>query len=224
MNPKIQAVAFDMDGLMFDTEVVYHKTGTELMRRRGCDYSPELCQAVMGTPPQASFETMIRWHSLNETWQELQEESNAIFLELLKDGFDAMPGLFKLLAELERRKIPKCICTSSTWPLVAPVLAAYDMAGRFNFILTAEDITRGKPNPEIYLKAAARFGVEPSSMLVLEDSVFGTQAARAAGAFAVTVLAAHNRTQDFSHASMIVDRLDAPGVFACLDSGRPFTK
>ena len=216
-----------MDGLMFDTEAVYHKTGTELMRRRGCDYSPELCQAVMGTPPQASFETMIRWHSLDETWLELQEESNAIFLELLKAGFNAMPGLFELLAELERRKIPKCICTSSTWPLVDPVLAAYDMARRFDFILTAEDISLGKPNPEVYLKAAACFNIEPSSMLVLEDSVYGTEAARAAGAFAVTVLADHNRTQNFSHASMIVDRLDAPEIFACLADGveqaRPLT-
>ena len=213
---KIQAVAFDMDGLMFDTEDVYNRVGRELMRRRGCDYPDELCHAVMGTPPEASFTTMIRWHSLSDTWQELQKESDAIFLELIKEGFDMMPGLPELLAEIERLKLPKCICTSSAPHLVAPVLAAYKMAPRFDFIMTAADITKGKPNPEIYLKAAKRFNLDPSAMMVLEDSVLGTEAALAAGAYTVTVIAEHNQSQTFPQGTHLVNRLDASEVFAAL--------
>ena len=213
---KIQAVAFDMDGLMFDTEDIYNRVGRELMRRRGHEYTEELCHAVMGTPPEASFTTMINWYSLPETWQDMQKESDAIFLELIKDGFDMMPGLPELLAEIERLGLPKCICTSSAPHLVEPVLAAYDMAPRFDFIMTAVDIVKGKPNPEIYLKAARRFGVEPAAMLVLEDSVQGTEAALAAGACTFTVLAEHNKSRVFAEDTHLVDRLDAPEVFAML--------
>ena len=218
-RPRILAVAFDMDGLMFDTEALYNEVGRELMRRRGCDYPDELCHAVMGTPPEASFTTMIHWHSLTDTWQELQRESDGIFLELVKGGFNMMPGLPELLAEIERLDLPKAVCTSSAPLLVAPVLAMYDMAERFDFILTAADVTLGKPNPEIYLKAAARFGVEPAAMMVLEDSVLGTEAALAAGAYTFTVLAEHNRTRIFPQETRLVNRLDAPEVFAALVSG-----
>ena len=213
---KIQAVAFDMDGLMFDTESLYSEVGRELMRRRGVDYPDDLCHAVMGTPPEASFTTMIRWFSLPDTWQELQEESDAIFLELVKGGFDMMPGLPELLAEIERLGLPKAVCTSSSPKLVAPVLAYHNMAPRFDFILTAVDVIQGKPNPEMYLKAASRFGIEPSTMMVLEDSVLGTQAALDAGALTFTVLAAHNKTRTFPRETQLVDRLNAPEVLAAL--------
>ncbi|MCL2119056.1 MAG: HAD-IA family hydrolase, partial [Planctomycetaceae bacterium] len=74
----------------------------------------------------------------------------------------------------------------------------------------------GKPNPEIYLKAAARFGVEPAAMMVLEDSVLGTEAALAAGAYTFTVLAEHNMSRTFPLETRRVDRLDAPEVLAAL--------
>ena len=208
----ITAVAFDMDGLMFDTEAVYQRVGVELMRRRDCDYPAELCYSVMGTPPQQSFETMIRWHNLGDTWEQLKEESDVLFLEYLREGFEMMPGLPELLDELERRNIPKCICTSSSKNLVTEVLNVYNMQPRFKFIMTAEDILFGKPNPEIYLKAAKRFEVEPAKMMVLEDSTLGCRAAVDAGAFAVIVLAEHNRTRDFSNAALIADRLDSPVI------------
>ena len=202
---------------MFDTESLYSEVGRELMRRRGVDYPDDLCHAVMGTPPEASFTTMIQWHSLTDTWQELQEESDAIFLELVKGGFSMMPGLPELLAEIERFGLPKAVCTSSSPKLVGPVLAYHNMAPRFDFILTAADVVQGKPNPEMYLKAAARFGVKPAEMIVLEDSVMGTEAALAAGAMTFTVLAEHNQTRTFPPETRLVDRLDAPEVLVALD-------
>jgi HAD superfamily hydrolase (TIGR01509 family) len=124
-----------------------------------------------------------------------------------------MPGLYELLQFLEERNIPKGICTSSAKRVVAEVLSRKELTHRFNFVLTAEDISRGKPDPEIYLKAAGQFGIEVSKMLVLEDSVAGSQAARNAGAFSVVVLAEHNQNGDFSAAHRIVHSLDAADVF-----------
>jgi beta-phosphoglucomutase-like phosphatase (HAD superfamily) len=81
------------------------------------------------------------------------------------------------------------------------------MQQRFSFSLAAEDVAMGKPNPEIYLAAAARFGLRPSDLLVLEDSQNGCKAAAAAGTFAVAVPARHSRTQDFSAASLVIESL-----------------
>lgn len=212
----IQAVAFDMDGLMFDTEDVYWKAASAQLGRRGHEYTPELCNAIMGRPPKYCFELFKKTFSLPETWQELQKESEDLFLGFLDEGFSTMPGLFELLDHLEAKNIPKGICTSSALRIVSEVLRRHDLPDRFQFILTAEDITRGKPDPEIYLKAAGKFEIEPAGMLVLEDSVAGCKAARQAGAYPVVVLAEHNRDGDFSDARRVVQSLDAAEILELL--------
>jgi HAD superfamily hydrolase (TIGR01509 family) len=209
---KIKAVAFDMDGLMFDTEDTYWKAASALLARRGKVYTDELNYAVMGRPPRFCFELFKETFGFPESWEELQRESEDFFLEFLDDGFSTMPGLYELLELLEQRNIPKGICTSSAIRVVSEVLRRKDFFKRFDFVLTAEDITQGKPHPEIYLKAAAQFGIEPSEMLVLEDSIAGCQAAHSAGAFGIAVLAKHNAHCTFPDAKKIASALDDPQI------------
>ena len=208
----IKAVAFDMDGLMFNTEDVYWKAADAQLRKRGHKYTKELNAALMGRKPQDCFELFRERFGFPESWQELQRESEDLFLRFLDEGFTTMPGLPELLEFLEEKRIPKAVCTSSAIRLVDEVLRRKKVKDRFEFILTAEDITNGKPNPEIYLKAVARFGIVPSKMLVLEDSTAGTQSAQAAGATVVVVLAEHNKGGDFSAANLTVDSLDSPKI------------
>jgi len=205
--PRLHAVVFDMDGLMFNTEDVYYHVGTELLRRRGCQYTRELSDAIMGRPPQACFETMIAWHALADDWQSMARESEEIFISLLDRHLAPMPGLLDLLDALESAGIPKAICTSSSRRLLEEVLSRFAMQRRFRFTLAAEDITRGKPDPEIYLTAAARFGIRPDEMLVLEDSQAGSHSAATAGAFVVAVPCQQSAGQDFSAATMVVESL-----------------
>ena len=201
-----------MDGLMFDTEDTYWKAASALLEKRGEVYSDELCNAVMGRPPRFCFELFKKTFGFPESWQELQTESEDFFLEFLDDGFSTMPGLYELLGFLEQRNIPKGVCTSSAIRVVSEVLRRKDFTKRFDFVLTAEDITHGKPDPEIYLKAAVQFGIAPFEMLVLEDSTAGCQAARSAGAFGVAVRAKHNAHCSFTEAKKIVSSLDAPQI------------
>jgi HAD superfamily hydrolase (TIGR01509 family) len=206
-NVAIRAVVFDMDGLMFSTEDVYTLVGKEILRRRGCKFTAELKHRMMGVPPRASFEMMIREYRLADTWEELAAESNRLFLELLDGRLAMMPGLAELLDGLERAGIPKGIATSSCRELVTACLKPFRLAGRFQFVLTAEDISQGKPDPEIYLTSAQRFNVSPAEMMVLEDSHNGCTAAARAGAYAVAVPGDHSRGQDFSMASLVVESL-----------------
>jgi len=211
-----RAVVFDMDGLMFNTEDMYHCVGTELMRRRGCEYSRELSDATLGRPPQACFETMIRWHALDERWESMAAESEQIYVSILDDLLEVMPGLFDLLDALEAAGIPKAICTSSSRRLLEATLSRFQLEPRFAFTLAAEDIVQGKPHPEIYLKAAERFAIEPGQMLVLEDSQTGVRAAAAAGALVVAVPGEHSRNQDFREASLVIESLTDPRLYQAI--------
>ena len=143
-------------------------------------------------------------------------ESNRLFLDLLDDRLAMMPGLKELLDALERAGIPKAIGTSSSRELVAACLRPFDLERRFQFVLAAEDISRSKPDPEIYLTAARRFAVPPAEMLVLEDSQNGCLAAAAAGTFVVAVPSDHSRDHDFSMASLVADSLADPRLYLTL--------
>jgi len=216
LQPAPGAVVFDMDGLMFNTEDIYFAVGTELLRRRGHVFTRELSDAMMGRPPQASFEIMIRWHNLSDDWQTLARESEDLFIEMIKGRIQPMPGLLELLDALEKAGIPKAIATSSSRRTLQAVLGTFQLEPRFHFTLTAEDVQRGKPDPEIYLKAAARFGLEPERVVVLEDSEAGCRAAAAAGTIAIAVPGPHSARHDFSTARLIVSSLADPKLYELL--------
>jgi beta-phosphoglucomutase-like phosphatase (HAD superfamily) len=127
-----------------------------------------------------------------------------------------MPGLGELLDALEMAGIPKAIATSSGREMTEACLKPFDLKRRFHFVLTAEDIVHGKPNPEVYLLAARRFSIAPSEMLVLEDSQNGCRAATAAGAFTVAVPGPHSRNHDFSGTALVVESLADPRLYAAL--------
>ncbi len=210
------AVAFDMDGLMFETESVYYKTAVELLGRRGFRYTQELCDETMGRPPRYCFERYIELFHLPEDWKTLQAESDEIFIRLLQDGYETTPGLIELFDELDRRRIPRGVCTSSASRVARKVLAKDRIIERLDFVLTSDDVTNGKPHPEVYLTAARRFGVASSRVLVLEDSSAGCASACAAGSPCCMLRASHNFNADFSRAVEVVERLDAPELLALL--------
>jgi HAD superfamily hydrolase (TIGR01509 family) len=177
----LRAVTFDLDGLMFNSEELYHEVGATLLARRGKQISGELLDQMMGRQALVALGVMIDWHQLDATPAELAAESAEIFVELLPARLQPMPGLLDLLDSLEAASIPKAIATSSGRAFVLSALELFHLTSRFNFFLTAEDIERGKPAPDIYLEAARRLGVSAASCLVLEDSDPGVRGALAAG-------------------------------------------
>jgi HAD superfamily hydrolase (TIGR01509 family) len=222
--PAAKAVVFDLDGLMFNTEELYQEVGTELLRRRGYEFTEELLDQMMGRPSHIALQLMIDAHTLKATVEELLAETDEIFPRILAERLAPMPGLIELLETLERHEIPKGIATSSRRTFVEHVLGCFDFAPRFAPILTAEDITSGKPHPEIYLKAAERLKVPPAEMLVLEDSQNGCRAAVAAGAIAVAVPGAHSRRHDFTGAALIADTLRDERIFGLLGLEPPASR
>lgn len=215
--PRIEAVAFDCDGLMFNTEVAFNLAGRELLRRRGHELTPQVLRIMMGRRAAEAFDALVDHLRLSDPPDLLRGEYRELFWAALEGRLAAMPGLFDLLALIERRRLPKAVCTSSERPYLDRMLERFGLTERFLVTLTADDVTRGKPHPEIYLTAAERLGVRPANLLVLEDSENGTKAAAAAGAVAVSVPHEHSRSQDFSAAYLIADTLADPRLVALVD-------
>lgn len=203
----IRAVVFDMDGLMFNTEEVFNRSGVELLRRRDKVATPALFHAMMGRRAHEAFACMIEMMELDESIEDLQAESEEIFDSLLDEILAPMPGLLQLLDVIEARNLPKAVATSSHRNYLNNILGRFDLLPRFSHTLTAEDVTNGKPHPEIYLKAAQTLQVDPSEMLVLEDSENGTRAAAAAGAHIISVPHEMSSHHDFSSAKAVATSL-----------------
>jgi pseudouridine 5'-phosphatase len=215
-SSHIEAVAFDLDGLLVNTEELYQHVGSELLRRRGKSFEPDLLDAMMGRPQQVSLKIMIEWHGLADTAETLAAETHEIFQSLLDTELRTMPGAVDLLDLLDARGVARGVATSSGPAFAHDVLSRVGLRDRFAFVLTSADVTHGKPHPEIYQSAARRLAVDPAGMLVFEDSQAGCKAAVAAGAVAVAVPGGHSRRHDFTGARFIAETLADPRIRSLL--------
>jgi len=215
-TPEITAVVFDLDGLLFNTEDLYQDCGGEILGRRGHEFTPELLDKMMGRPSAVALQIMIDHCNLSATVAQLERETDEIFEGLFDTRLAPMPGAVELLDAIESIGLPKGIATSSRRTFVDNVLSRFDWAPRFQTILSAESVTQGKPNPDIYLTAAAQLDVSPEQMIVLEVSENGCNAAVAAGAFTVAVPSGHTLRHTFEGAAIKAESLADPRIYQTL--------
>ena len=210
-RPRLAAVVFDLDGLIVNSEDVYEQVDVEVLRRRGKVYDAALRARMMGRPAAESLRVLIERHALEDSVEVLEAERSLLRDTLLETAIEPMPGLHDLLHAFEAGRKPKAIATSGTRSYAAGVLDRLELHARFEFVLTAEDVVHGKPAPDVYQLAAARLGVGPAEIMVLEDSMNGCRAAIAAGAYTVAVPNRHTREHDFSGVAFVADTLADPG-------------
>jgi beta-phosphoglucomutase-like phosphatase (HAD superfamily) len=126
---------------------------------------------------------------------------------------------------LENLQIPKAVATSSNRRFAERALAFFDLEPRFEFILTSEDVSRGKPDPEIYLKGLQVLGITSAEAVVVEDSRVGLMAAAAAGITCLVTVNGYTAREDTSGADLVVSELgDPPDVQVTLDTVRELVK
>lgn len=216
----IGAVAFDMDGLMLNTEDLYEQVGHILMQRRGKTYRDEVRKKMIGLPARHAFGVLIEEEGMSDSWQELQEETDKIFETILPTQLATMHGLIDLLDYLDELGLRRCVATSSTQSFARKALTLVGMLDRVDFVITAEDVSQGKPNPEIYLAAARKMSVAVENMLVLEDSATGTKAGVSAGAFVVSVPNEHTKQGCFEGCQWIANTLGDKRIYGLLSQSR----
>ena len=188
MTGALQAVLFDLDGLLVDSEPVWFEVERAVMAKLGGQWGPGDQEALIGgslertvayllakaaAPAPAGPDDVARW--LLDGMTEL----------MLAHGVPVKPGARELLAEVAGAGVPHALVTSSARQIMDTALDVTGM--RFPVTVCSEDVRQTKPDPEPYLLATARLGVPPPGCVVLEDSPNGVAAARAAGCLVVAV-------------------------------------
>lgn len=212
----VRAVCFDLDGTMFNTEHLFFEAGGDVLRPYNRTMTREVMDVIIGRRPMESFRRLVDYLQITVDPEVLLEESRLRHDALIETKLEPMPGVVNVLRELARRGIPCAIATSSPREYAERLLRQAGLREYFQFLLTAEDVGVGKPNPEIYLKAAERFQVLPAEMVVFEDSAAGTKAAVTAGACAVAVPHEFTAGHDFSGAALTVASLQDGRIFPLL--------
>jgi HAD superfamily hydrolase (TIGR01509 family) len=177
-----EAVIFDNDGLLLDTESVWTRAEQDLFRRRGAEFTPDDKRVLVGT--SAEIAGGVLEERLGEPGRavEMIEELNVLVVAELEHGVEAMIGARELLRALRDRGTPVGLVSNSPLAFVRRSLELVGFEGQFDVILSAHEVAAPKPAPDPYLEACRRLGVEPGPAVVaLEDSPTGVAAARAAG-------------------------------------------
>lgn len=197
------AVIFDMDGVIIDSNP-YHKISLrQFCEKYGFHLSDEeLINKIYGRTNKEWIANLFGKLSKAELSQ-YGEEKESLFREVFKNDIRALEGLPEFLENLKQNNIPIAIGTSAPRSNVDFVLAHTKLGEYFSVILDEADVEHGKPNPEIYLKVAARLGYEPSRCIVFEDSLSGVESARRAGAKVVGVATTHS-VEELSHTDFII--------------------
>ncbi len=195
-----KAIIFDMDGLLVDSEPVWHEVEVELIESLGYEYSQELRDSGIGMRVD-EFAAILqqRYPRLGETPAAIEAAITGRMMSLPAGRIQAKPGADELLKYVAELGIPRAIASSSSQRIIEHFVQLMDWDALIPRRYSAEFVARGKPAPDIYLHAAAQLGCAPESCLALEDSRFGTQAALAAGMTCYTVPdLSHSSIEDFA--------------------------
>ena len=183
----VEAVIFDMDGLLLDTESVYRSAMVAAALDMGYDFPDDFCQSMVGTAEAEIHQILQRRFGLDFPIAGLFKACELEMARRLEPGVPVKTGAAELIGELAARRLPIAVATSTVRRIAEHHLSRAGLLNHFATVCTREDVTRGKPNPDIFLAAAGKLGVRPERCVVLEDSYPGVRAAHASGAMAIMV-------------------------------------
>ncbi|MCD6346001.1 MAG: HAD family phosphatase, partial [Bacteroidales bacterium] len=207
MQKNYSALLLDLDGLLIDSEKVYHEVGYKIADELGKVLTTDTITRQMGRSPYESMGIYRKELGITGyTTQELVDWRDRIIKEIYQTSIDLMPGGLEIM-DKALGLFKMAIATGSTRNLVDIVVAKLGLERYMDFILPSDEIENGKPHPDIYLKCAEELSVDPSECIVLEDSSNGCLSGKRAGCFVIAVPTEYTDHQDFSMADVIVGDL-----------------
>lgn len=205
---QLNAIVFDMDGLMVDSEPLSQQAWNVYLRPYGHQLSEETVQNIIGLRADVSTPIIKEMFNLPEPVPTIITKRAAIYSQIRANGVPTMPGLHELHAEIANRQIPWAVATSSPHAHATEILQQLGLLAQCRAIAAGDEVTHGKPAPDIYLLAAERLGIAPQNCLALEDSGPGSQAAVNAGMTVIAIPNTQTKTADFSHAHFRYESLN----------------
>lgn len=197
---------FDMDGVLIDSEPMHIEMESEVYKELGIEISEEEMHGFVGRSPLEVWSEIREEHGLTQSARELKEYDFDRKLEWLKAReLEPIPGIPELIRDLEKREITLAVASSSPPDMIELVTRKLHIQHRFELMASGEEVPNGKPAPDLFLKVAKYFSVEPESCVVIEDSSNGVKAAKAAGMYCIGFRNPNSGNQNLSAADMIVD-------------------
>jgi HAD superfamily hydrolase (TIGR01509 family) len=186
----IEAVVFDMDGVLVDTEQLWDEVREALTEEWGGRYTPEAQEAMMGMSSPEWSRYLHEVVGLREPPEVIRDEVVRRMLARYETDLPVVPGAVEAVRRLAGDGFRLAVASSSNRELIDAVLDRLELTSAFQVTVSSEEVARGKPAPDVYLEAARRLGVPPSACVAIEDSASGIRAAHAAG---MRVIAYPNR-------------------------------
>jgi HAD superfamily hydrolase (TIGR01509 family) len=211
MNRNAGAI-FDWDGVIINS-AAHHEASWERLAKECDKVLPEgHFKRGFGMKNEVIIPELLGWTAVPTEVRILSLRKEALYREILREtGIEALPGVREFLQALKEHGVPCVIGSSTHRENVITTLEVLGLEDFFVDIVTAEDVKRGKPDPEVFLTAAARIDVAPVDVIVFEDALVGIAAAQAAGMRVVAVTTTEPRDK-VAHADWVVDRLDELSV------------
>jgi len=211
MNRKCGAI-FDWDGVIINSAPQHETSWERLAKECGKALPENHFKRGFGMKNESIIPDLLGWTSAPVEVRLLSLRKEAIYREVVREqGMTALPGVESWLQLMREAKIPCVIASSTHRENITTTLEVLGLGDFFAAIISAEDVKRGKPDPEVFLSAAQRIGVEPQDAIVFEDALVGIAAAKAAG-MRVVAVATTEPKEKLAHADCVVNRLDELSV------------
>jgi HAD superfamily hydrolase (TIGR01509 family) len=208
-DAQTQAVVFDLDGVLVDSEQLWDEVREQLARERGGRWHERAQADMMGMSSTEWSRYMHDVIELAEPPEEINAEVVRRLLERYRQSLPLVPGAVEAVRRLAHAW-PLGLATSSNREVIDAVLDKTGLTGSFRATVSSEEVARGKPAPDVYLEAARRLGVEPERCAAIEDSRNGIRSARAAGMRVIAIPNRHYPPSDdaLAEAEVVLRSLD----------------
>jgi|LSQX01.1.fsa_nt_gb beta-phosphoglucomutase family hydrolase len=213
----LRTVIFDMDGVIVDSEPIHFEIDKRVLKRFNILADDDMLMPYVGVSNPDMWKDLKNKHRIPMSVEELLELQNKLKIEVLNETkMEAMDGIKELLADLRHNNIKLAVASSSPRFFIEMVLKMTNIMEFFDIILSGEEVQRGKPFPDIFLRTAEMLKVLPQECIVIEDSMHGVEAALAAEMKCVGFSNPNSGSQDLSKASSIVNNIgDISFGFLC---------